>query len=130
MSAYLSTPYAQVLSASDAPAITTRPGTVGGPELWIPGAVHDIPRTPADNPAEDLSAESLTPLDPVWIPEKLHKHVDPSSPPPMRLMAARAMVPMGPRDMVHVVYQCMLDPEPKIAAVAPTTGPAMRRNAW
>jgi putative ABC transport system permease protein len=38
------------------PAITTRPGTVGGPELWIPGAVHDIPRTPADNPAEDLSA--------------------------------------------------------------------------
>src|SRR5690606_5252780 len=29
--------------------------------------------------------------------------------------------PMGPRDMVHVVYQCMLDPEPKIAAVARKT---------
>lgn len=72
-------------------------------------------------PAEDLSPESLSPLDPVWIPEKLHKHVDPNSPPPARLMGAKAMVPMGPRDMVHVVYQCMLDPEPKIAAVARKT---------
>jgi putative ABC transport system permease protein len=25
------------------------------PELWIPGGTHDIPRTPADNPAENLS---------------------------------------------------------------------------
>lgn len=38
------------------PAINTRPGAIGGPELWIPGAAHDIPRTPADDPAEDLSA--------------------------------------------------------------------------
>lgn len=72
-------------------------------------------------PAEDLSPETLTPLDPVWIPEALRKHVDPESPPPARLMGARAMVPMGPRDMVHVVYQCMLDAEPKIAQVARKT---------
>jgi hypothetical protein len=63
----------------------------------------------------------LTPLDPAWIPEKLQKHVDPNSPPPARLMGAKAMVPMSPRDMVHVVYQCMLDPEPKIAIVARRT---------
>ncbi len=38
------------------PAITTVPGISAGPELWIPGAVKDIPRTPADSAAEDLSA--------------------------------------------------------------------------
>jgi predicted permease len=37
------------------------PGVTGGstgggmPEMWIPGAAHDVPRTPADNPAENLS---------------------------------------------------------------------------
>ncbi len=32
--------------------------SIGGPfpELWIPGGAQDLPRTPADNPAEDLSA--------------------------------------------------------------------------
>ena len=39
------------------------PGVTGGltggssPELWIPGAARDIPRTPADNPAENLSGD-------------------------------------------------------------------------
>ncbi|HEX6973761.1 MAG TPA: ABC transporter permease, partial [Vicinamibacterales bacterium] len=38
------------------PAITTQPSTAAGPELWIPGAVKDIPRTPTDRATEDLSA--------------------------------------------------------------------------
>ncbi|MEN3339375.1 MAG: hypothetical protein V7647_3051 [Acidobacteriota bacterium] len=39
------------------------PGVTGGstggssPELWIPGAARDIPRTPKDDPAEDLGAD-------------------------------------------------------------------------
>jgi putative ABC transport system permease protein len=39
------------------------PGVTGGstggssPELWIPGAAGDIPRTPKDDPAENLSAD-------------------------------------------------------------------------
>ena len=33
---------------------------------------------------------------------------------------------MGPRDMVHVVYQCMLDAEPKIAQVARKTFAAFK----
>ncbi|MDX9719989.1 MAG: hypothetical protein RBU37_04515 [Myxococcota bacterium] len=48
------------------------------------------------------------------FPEALRKHVDPASPPPMRMMAARAMVPMGPRELVSVLYQLTLDPEQKI----------------
>jgi putative ABC transport system permease protein len=39
------------------PAITGRgASTAVPPELWLPGAGHDIPRTPSDDPAQDLSA--------------------------------------------------------------------------
>jgi putative ABC transport system permease protein len=37
------------------PAITATAGTAAGPQLWVPGASHDIPRTPADRPDQDLS---------------------------------------------------------------------------
>jgi predicted permease len=39
------------------PAVTG--GSTGSsmPELWIPGAAYDIPRTPADNAAENLSGD-------------------------------------------------------------------------
>ncbi len=37
------------------PAITATPGRGGGPQLWIPGAVHDLPRTPSDRADQDLS---------------------------------------------------------------------------
>jgi putative ABC transport system permease protein len=37
------------------PAITATPGTAAGPQLWIPGASRDVPRTPIDRPDQDLS---------------------------------------------------------------------------
>jgi hypothetical protein len=69
---------------------------------------------------EDVEAEPQ-PLELSEIDPKLHKHVDPSGPPPVRMMAARAMVPMGPRDMVFVVYQLQFDPDEKIGKMARTT---------
>ena len=37
------------------PAITATPGRSGGPQLWIPGAVGDLPRTPSGRADQDLS---------------------------------------------------------------------------
>jgi putative ABC transport system permease protein len=38
------------------PAITGRGAAAGiAPELWLPGAAHDIPRTPRDDATQDLS---------------------------------------------------------------------------
>ncbi len=37
------------------PAITATPGRSGGPQLWIPGAARDLPRTPSDRADQDLS---------------------------------------------------------------------------
>ena len=50
--------------------------------------------------------------------EAHQKHVDPSSPPPMRMMAAKAMVPMGPDELVTVLYQLSYDPEAPIRDAA------------
>ena len=38
------------------PAITATPSRLSGPQLWVPGATHDVPRTPADRADQDLSA--------------------------------------------------------------------------
>ena len=40
----------------DWPAITATPSRSSGPQLWVPGAIHDVPRTPADRADQDLSA--------------------------------------------------------------------------
>lgn len=66
-------------------------------------------------------SEGLEPMDVALIPENLQKHVDVKSPPPVRLMGARAMIPMAPKDTVHVVYQGIFDPDPRIAAMAKKT---------
>lgn len=60
----------------------------------------------------------LAPLPPDYIPEQFAKSCDPASPPPMRMMAARAMAPIPPKNLVPIIYQLMMDPDPKIAAAA------------
>ena len=43
------------------PAITGRGSSnASPPELWLPGAGHDIPRTPGDDPNQDLSTNRRT----------------------------------------------------------------------
>jgi predicted permease len=38
------------------PMITPQPANFAGPELWVPAARREIPRTPSDDPDADLSA--------------------------------------------------------------------------
>jgi hypothetical protein len=52
------------------------------------------------------------------VSETARKHVDPKSPPPVRLMAARGMVPMGPRDMITVLVCLNYDEDDKISQSA------------
>ena len=40
----------------DWPAITGMPNNANGPQLWIPGSIADVPRTPSDRPDVDLSS--------------------------------------------------------------------------
>ena len=40
----------------DWPMITAGPSSLAGPQLWIPGARGDVPRTPSDRADQDLSS--------------------------------------------------------------------------
>jgi hypothetical protein len=78
--------------------------------------MSDQPQAPA---AVDVGNDlPLVPLPPGAIPDGFAKNVDPASPAPMRMMAARAMAPIPPKALVPVIYQLMMDPDEKIAAAA------------
>ncbi len=55
------------------------------------------------------------------LPPNLRKHVDPSSPKPLRGMAAKALVPMAPSQLCTTLFCLAFDDEADIAAQARTT---------
>jgi hypothetical protein len=63
----------------------------------------------------------LEPLPPGTLVEPFSKSASPDAPPPMRMMAARAMAPIPPKHLVPIIYALMSDPDPKIAAAATKT---------
>lgn len=52
------------------------------------------------------------------LPPTLHKFCDPSGPSPARMMAAKGLVPLGPADLVTVLYQLSHDPDEQVNAAA------------
>jgi hypothetical protein len=48
----------------------------------------------------------------------LHKFCDPKGPVPARMMAAKGMIPLGPADILTVLYMLNYDPDEKIKASA------------
>lgn len=52
------------------------------------------------------------------VGENLRKHIDPKAPAPLKMMAARGMVPMGPRDMVTVLCSLSADDDKKVSGAA------------
>jgi hypothetical protein len=48
----------------------------------------------------------------------LHKYVDPSGPTPARMMAAKGLVPLGPAELMTVLYQLNHDPDEQVCAAA------------
>jgi hypothetical protein len=55
------------------------------------------------------------------IPQGLRRNVEAASPPPMRMMAARGLVPAPPNELVVLLYQLTFDAEPPIAKAARDT---------
>jgi hypothetical protein len=51
----------------------------------------------------------------------LRKHVDPKSPVPLRMMAAKSLVPMAPQEMALVLYQLALDTHATVKSTASDT---------
>jgi hypothetical protein len=73
--------------------------------------------TPAAAPACPLSLEVLT--------ANLRKHVDPVAPAPLRMMGAKGLVPMAPKEMATALYMLTFDADAAVRETASKTAAAL-----
>src|SRR5947209_929479 len=52
------------------------------------------------------------------LPASFQKHVDPKAPVPLRMMGAKALVPMGPKEMSTALFMLTFDPETGVRETA------------
>lgn len=71
---------------------------------------------PVDQPAAvEMGA---CPITSDFLPPNLRKHVDPKVPVPLRMMAAKSLVPMSPSDMVGALFMLTFDPDTAVRETA------------
>lgn len=74
------------------------------------------------NAAENIPAPPEgCPFNAEFLPVNLRKHVDPKAPVPLRMMAAKALVPFNPSDMLGALYMLTFDPEANVRETAVKT---------
>ena len=66
--------------------------------------------------SEAMPAQCPLPI--TTLAPNFQKHVDPAAPVSLRMMGAKAMVPMGPKDMVTALYMLSFDPDGAIREAA------------
>lgn len=70
------------------------------------------------NAAEAVENSGATPAGPPisadFLPPNMRKHVDPKAPVPLRMMAAKGLVPLSPSDMAGALYLLTFDPDPQV----------------
>ncbi|MGE6758821.1 hypothetical protein ACQKGO_12460 [Corallococcus interemptor] len=71
------------------------------------------PSIPAPPPGCPFNAE--------FLPPNLRKHVDPNAPVPLRMMAAKSLVPLNPADMLGALYMLTFDPDAGVRDTAAKT---------
>src|ERR1043166_2387048 len=52
------------------------------------------------------------------LPSNFQKHVDPKAPVPLRMMGAKALVPMGPKEMVTALFMLTWDADASVRETA------------
>jgi hypothetical protein len=67
---------------------------------------------------EPEAGPSACPIPLDVLPTNFQKHVDPKAPVPLRMMGARALVPMGPKDMATALYMLTFDADDTVRQTA------------
>ncbi|KFA92245.1 hypothetical protein [Archangium violaceum] len=75
---------------------------------------QQIPVAPAGCP---ITAE--------FLPPNMRKHVDPAAPVPLRMMAAKAMVPLAPSDMLGALFMLTFDADAAVRETAAKSAAAL-----
>lgn len=68
---------------------------------------------PAAPPGCPITAE--------FLPPNMRKHVDPAAPPPLRMMAAKGLVPLLPHDMLGALFMLSFDADQGVRETAAKT---------
>src|SRR5438067_759092 len=63
-------------------------------------------------------AQPACPLPLDVLPATFQKHVDPKAPAPLRMMGAKALVPMGPKDMATALFMLTFDADAAVRDTA------------
>ncbi|HEX4384443.1 MAG TPA: hypothetical protein VH083_15885 [Myxococcales bacterium] len=83
----------------------------------IPEAVAPAGAPPPEAPAAAAEPpKSPLPLD--ALPGNFQKHVDPKAPIPLRMMGAKALVPMAPKEMCTALFMLTFDADEKVREAA------------
>lgn len=61
------------------------------------------------------------PITAEFLPPNMRKHVDPAAPAPLRMMAAKALVPLAPADMLGALFMLTFDPDAGVRETAAKT---------
>jgi hypothetical protein len=60
-----------------------------------------------------------------FLPPNMRKHVDPAAPPPLRMMAAKALVPLAPADLLGALFMLTFDPDANVRETASKTAASL-----
>src|SRR2546423_2009543 len=70
-------------------------------------------------------AQPACPLPLDVLPATFQKHVDPKAPAPLRMMGAKALVPMGPKDMATALFILTFDTDATVRETAVKSAAAL-----
>ncbi len=84
-------------------------------------AVADVPQLAPEEAATSTAAQRVAPMTSDFLPPSARKHVDGNSPVPLRMMAAKALVPLSPADMLGALFLLTFDPDAGVREQATKT---------
>lgn len=69
-------------------------------------------------PPPAAAAASAAPISPEFLPPNMRKHVDLAAPVSIRMMGAKALVPVSPSDMLGLLFMLTFDPDTGVRETA------------
>lgn len=72
------------------------------------------PPAPVAATAVAAPAARVCPITDEFLPDNMKKHVDPKAPVPLRMMGAKALVPLQPPDMLSMLFMLSFDAEENV----------------
>lgn len=76
-------------------------------------------------PQTTPAAAGGCPISAEILPPNMRKHVDPAAPAPLRMMAAKSLVPLAPADMLCALFMLTFDPDAGVRETAAKTAAAL-----